>query len=162
MNRISSALRVSDVHTRSGHPDGREDELHIEIDQHSAAHRDIIGVGRLIVPKSNIRKIANALLDANTTGRLRSSGKQPAPEEPEPAKEYRQTVVGGEVQLYQEVASDEREIPVFTPEDRARHDERMTKRLRASELLTKLQASCPDHKEDLIELVVLCRGQGIL
>ena len=136
-----SVFRVSNVYTHSGHPNGREDELHIDIDGPAGPSENeaIMTRRRLIIPKSMLKRIADALLDANTIGRLRSSGTQPEPD-PGPAKE----------------------IPAFTPADRARHDERMTKRVRASELLTKLQLSCPDHKEDLIELVVLCRGQGIL
>ena len=76
MMEISRVFNVKNVYTYPN-PGGQEDEIHIEI----------VGIGRLIIPKSMLRRIADALLDANTTGRLRSSGKQPAPEEPGPNRE---------------------------------------------------------------------------
>ena len=72
MMEISRVFNVKNVYTYPN-PDGQEDEIHIEI----------VGIGRVIVPKSMLKRIADALLDANTIGRLRSSGKQPEPTTPD-------------------------------------------------------------------------------
>ena len=137
MMDVFQVYRVKNVYTQSGHLDGREDELHMEI----------VGLGRMIVPKSELRRIADALLDANTIGRLRSSGKQPEPSgkqtepAPGPAKEYLQSVHDAF-----DVYSALKELDEPDPTNRERADELF------SELLLKLH---PDHGIKLIELVGL-------
>ena len=54
MMEISRVFNVKNVYTYPN-PGGQEDEIHIEI----------VGIGRVIVPKSSLRKLATVLLDAN-------------------------------------------------------------------------------------------------